>query len=132
MRCTRNRPPDHPSGAITPTLDFGANVSIIGSSLRDAVLTRCYPQYSHLVRKDGSMFVRLTGALYGLPESGKLWYELVSEFMFQISFNRCVEVPCLFHKESPRGKIIRRTLHVHGRQSHSRPDQEAGGSIRES
>jgi hypothetical protein len=52
------------------------------------------------------MFVRLTGALYGLPESGKLWYELVSDFMFQIGFDRCVEDPCLFHKESPRGKII--------------------------
>jgi hypothetical protein len=57
------------------------------------------------------MFVRLTGALYGLPESGKLWYELVSDFMFQIGFNRCVEDPCLFHKESPRGKIII-SLHV--------------------
>jgi hypothetical protein len=43
MRCTRNRPPDHPSGAITLTLDSGANVSIIGSSLRDALsdLTPC-------------------------------------------------------------------------------------------
>jgi hypothetical protein len=43
MRCTRNRPLDHPSGAITLTLDSGANVSIIGSSLRGTLsnLTPC-------------------------------------------------------------------------------------------
>jgi hypothetical protein len=82
----------------------------LGKDVAD-VLVRCYPKFSHLQRSDGTLFVKLTGALYGLPESGKIWYETICEQMFQMGFDRCREDPCLFHKESTRGKLII-SLHV--------------------
>ena len=53
------------------------------------------------------MVCRLWKSLYGLKQSPRNWYLLVSKFLREeCGFTACVSDPCLFHKKSKSGKDI--------------------------
>jgi hypothetical protein len=70
------------------------------------ILIREFPEYRQLVRENGTIVVQLKGALYGLPESGRLWFEEVSQFLFQSGYNPTAEDPCVFYKCEGEDRII--------------------------
>jgi hypothetical protein len=44
--------------------------------------------------------------LYGLPESGKEWYDCLSSFLVESGYRQCATDNCIFFKESGNDKII--------------------------
>jgi hypothetical protein len=77
----------------------------------DAVLVNNHPHFSKFSRADGSMVVQLEGGLHGLPESGKLWFDSLSKFFFDLGCNQCPSDPCIFIKVH-RGDKIAISTHV--------------------
>jgi hypothetical protein len=76
-----------------------------------SVLVDNHPHFSKFRRADGSMIVQLEGGLYGLPESGKLWFDNLSKFFFDLGYNQCPSDPCSFTKVH-RGDKIAISTHV--------------------
>jgi hypothetical protein len=70
------------------------------------------------------MVCRLQKSLYGLKQSPRNWYLLVSKFIKeQCGFKACVSDPCLFHKRSRSGKAMWIFLFVDDMQAaHDRTD----------
>ena len=63
------------------------------------------PSYSKYVQRDGSIYVHLVKALYGLKESGKLWHEHISATMITAGFKRSAYDQCIFFKHDNDGKL---------------------------
>jgi len=59
------------------------------------------------VQPNGTMLVQLEKTLYGLPESGKKWYDLLTEYLIELGFNKCHYEPTLMKRNDD---II--TIHV--------------------
>jgi hypothetical protein len=57
-------------------------------------------------RRDGSLVVELKKALYGLPESGALWYEQISIFLLTNGYVAHPAEPCIFTKVFGSGRVI--------------------------
>jgi hypothetical protein len=60
------------------------------------ILIKEFPEFKPRVRENQTLVVKLKGALYGLPESGRLW--LLSQFFFQTGYEQSMEDPCVFYK----------------------------------
>lgn len=56
------------------------------------------PQARQYLQQDGSMYVEVLKALYGFPESAKLWYEYMSQALINAGYSKCPMEPCLFKK----------------------------------
>jgi hypothetical protein len=69
-------------------------------------LIKEFPEFKPLVRENQTLVVKLKGALYGLPESGRLWFEELSQFFFQTGYEQSMEDPCVFDKMDGEDKII--------------------------
>ena len=50
--------------------------------------------------------VKLNKSLYGLRQSGRMWYNRLSEFLLQKGYFNSVELPMCFHQE-----VLDRILH---------------------
>ena len=52
---------------------------------RDASLSlvQIHPEFKKFMRKDGTILVKVLRALYGLPESGKRWYDCLSSLLIE-------------------------------------------------
>ncbi len=61
-----------------------------------AILVKQDESYRELLRKDGSIIVKLEKALYGCIESAKLWFELLSRSLIEFGLEKSVIDPCLF------------------------------------
>jgi hypothetical protein len=71
------------------------------------VLVEIDPTYKPYVRPDGTLAVLLKKAIYGLPESGKVWYNKLSFFLKEQGFVMCTTDQCLFVKRNgPKFVII--------------------------
>jgi hypothetical protein len=81
---------------------------------REAVcaLLKEFPEWQRFVKPNGTMMVRVEGALYGFAESGKRWYEFLSGFLVESGYSQSEVDPCVFFKMDSRGKIIFSLLHV--------------------
>jgi len=77
-----------------------------GKDAATALLEK-HPKYKKLLRNNGTMLVRVDGALYGLPESGekmvRCTYLLSHEGM---EFLPCKTDNCIFVKNNESGKIM--------------------------
>ena len=71
-----------------------------------AALLSVHPEFTRYRRNDGTMLVKVKGALYGLPESGKEWYDCLSSFLVESGYRQCATDNCIFFKESGNDKII--------------------------
>ena len=58
------------------------------------------------MRVNGSMMVRVGRALYGLPESGKRWYDCLSSFLVQSGYTQSKTDNCIFWKVSGGDRIM--------------------------
>jgi hypothetical protein len=56
------------------------------------------PSAQEYVQKDGSILTEVLRALYGLPESAKLWNEHMSKILRDIGYTQSPSDPCLFKK----------------------------------
>jgi hypothetical protein len=45
--------------------------------------------------------VKLKKSLYGLKQSGRMWYNLLSEFLLKKGYTNNDDCPCVFTKKSP-------------------------------
>ena len=50
--------------------------------------------------------VKLNKSLYGLKQSGRMWYNRLSEFLLQKGYINNDDCPCVFIKKSPTGFCI--------------------------
>ena len=55
-------------------------------------------EFDQFLQDDGSIVVELKKALYGLRQSGRAWYELLSDFLIENGFIRSEVDKCLFSK----------------------------------
>ena len=62
-------------------------------------LVEMEPSLAEAVRDDGTMMVELIGGLYGLIESGWLWYHNIADFLISLGFIVSDSDNCLFLKE---------------------------------
>ena len=62
-------------------------------------LVKMDPRYAIAVRSDGRILVKLLMALYGLIESGWLWYEDMKECLLGLGFKISQHDPCIFMKQ---------------------------------
>ncbi|NDF27739.1 MAG: hypothetical protein EB153_09375 [Nitrosopumilaceae archaeon] len=82
-------------GRFIVTLDIGAaylNANIMKETFMYVdketaeILIEMDPSYADYREPDGRILVQLNKALYGCPESGKLWYDCVTTFLKKIGF----------------------------------------------
>jgi hypothetical protein len=62
------------------------------------VLSQLNPEYSMTREPDGSAIVKLKKALYGLAESSKLWFNLLSSFFVELGFVSNGKDKCVLNK----------------------------------
>ena len=62
------------------------------------LLERVDPIYGEYKEPDGSVIVKLKKALYGLAESSKLWYSLLTGYLEELGFKRNGRDKCVFNK----------------------------------
>jgi hypothetical protein len=69
-----------------------------------AIYIKQNPSYKHLLKRDGTLCCKLNKALYGLPQSGKLWYQNLRETLCSAGF-QCHEDQdkCLFSSNNSDG-----------------------------
>ncbi len=65
------------------------------------------PKLKQYLQGDGTIFVQLEKTLYGLPEAGKCWFEMLSTLLIELGFQQCIHEQPLFK----RGEDII-TVHV--------------------
>ena len=63
------------------------------------LLVELHPEYGNEREPDGSVIVRLKKALYGLAESSKLWYSLLTSFFEELGFKRNGKDKCVLNKD---------------------------------
>ena len=71
-----------------------------------AICCKVDPQARKFLQKDGTLLVEVQRALYGLPESAKLWYEYLAAVLKNIGYKQCPNEPCLFRKQRNNNKEI--------------------------
>ena len=51
-------------------------------------------------------YVKLKRSLYGLKQSGQMWYNRLSEYLMQKGYSNSDDCPCVFIKRSSSGFCI--------------------------
>jgi hypothetical protein len=62
------------------------------------ILVQEHREYLPYQQPDGTVLVQLKGALYGLPEAGKLWNERLNASLVKMGYERNTDDPCLYKK----------------------------------
>jgi hypothetical protein len=90
LQCDReNQPVNVPTVPVKPVyVRIPANLTTLLMDLK--------PEWKMHVRRDGTIVVRAVKALYGLKESGLLWYNLFTSTMLDFGFVKSTVDPCLY------------------------------------
>ena len=56
------------------------------------------PSKRQFIQPDETMLVEVVRALYGFPESAKLWNELITNKLVKGGYKQCPVEPCLFRR----------------------------------
>jgi Reverse transcriptase (RNA-dependent DNA polymerase) len=70
------------------------------------LLLELEPSARKFVNEDGSMYVKIVKAIYGLHESAKLWYEHLGRTLISIGFKRSNYDHALYIRRSKDGSIV--------------------------
>jgi hypothetical protein len=70
------------------------------------------PTAKPFLQTDGSLLVELQKALYGLPESGTLWHELMTGILGRIGYIQCPGDSCLWRRSTSSGNVSLILLYV--------------------
>jgi hypothetical protein len=57
----------------------------LGKDATTALVADC-PSWKRYVKSNGTMMVRVEGALYGFGESGKRWFDVLSTFLIDSGY----------------------------------------------
>ena len=68
--------------------------------------------YERYLNSDGTIIVKLDGALYGLKQSGRLWYEALSSKLREIGYLNNPYDKCVFNRLERDGSQSTLVLHV--------------------
>jgi hypothetical protein len=68
------------------------------------LLVKVDPEARKFRQPDGTILVQVLRALYGFPESAKLWYEYLSSTLKNAGYTVSPSEPCLFKKQCSRTK----------------------------
>jgi hypothetical protein len=82
----------------------------LGKEATAALLSDC-PSWKRFMKKNGTMMVRVEGALYGFAESGKRWFDCLSTFLRDSGYVQSEVDPCIFFKIEGYNRLIL-SLHV--------------------
>ena len=63
------------------------------------------PQARKYLQPDGTLYVEVRRALYGLPESAKLWNEFLNNVLKKAGYTQCPSEPCLFRRVRDKHSI---------------------------
>ena len=63
-----------------------------------ALLLKVDPEAKKFVQEDGTILVQILRALYGYPESARLWYEYLSAALRNAGYTVSPSEPCIFRK----------------------------------
>ena len=66
------------------------------------LLVRADPEAKKFLQEDGTILVQVLRALYGFPESARLWYEYLSAALRSAGYTVSPSEPCLFRKFETR------------------------------
>lgn len=78
-----------------------------------AITVQMFPEYREFLRPDGTMWVRVTKALYGLPQSGLLWYEhIIKTLTDKLGYRVLESDKCVLTKIGPNGQQSTICLYV--------------------
>jgi hypothetical protein len=61
-------------------------------------LTRADPEANNFYQPDGTIIVQVQRALYGFPESARLWNQHFSSILVRAGYEQCKSEPCLFKR----------------------------------
>ena len=75
-----------------------------------SVFIECRPEWKFYLQSDGSMLAELRKALYGLPESSKLWFHELRTTLLALDYEQCISEPCIFRKRRDTAEC---TLCIH-------------------
>ena len=93
-------------GAVVHTIDFPG--AYLNSDMKDNIIfmtldthvsqiyADLYPEARAFMSKGGRITVRLLKALYGLLESGRLWFENIKQALLDYGFRQNRKDPCVF------------------------------------
>ena len=68
------------------------------------LLVEVDPEAKKFRMEDGTILVQILRALYGYPESARLWYEYLSSALRNSGYTVCPSEPCLFRKVNYQSK----------------------------
>lgn len=71
-----------------------------------------FPHLAEFIDENGEMIVRIDKALYGLVESGKLWFDTISKKLRSLGYTQLINDECVFMKTTSQGDIIYVALYV--------------------
>ena len=95
---------DYPGAFLNATLKKKRYMFLSRESAE--ALCKVRLEYRKFLRKDGRMLVVIHNALYGLPESGKRWYDCLTEFLLEVGYTQSQMDKCIFYKTKGKDKII--------------------------
>jgi hypothetical protein len=95
---------DYPGAFLNATLER-EQYMFLGKDSSSA-LCSVKPESVSFLRKDGTMMVKVKRALYGLPESGKRWYDCLSSFLVESGYCQSKTDNCIYYKVSGHEKIM--------------------------
>jgi hypothetical protein len=93
---------DVTSAYLEAEIDSEVNV-VLSKKIVDMLLIQQGSGIKHLVDRDGTMVVGLNKALYGLRQSGRLWYDKLHVLLKEAGYSRSKSDRGLFTKRGPRG-----------------------------
>jgi hypothetical protein len=62
------------------------------------ILCTIDPTLKQYLQYDGTIFVQLEKTLYGLPEAGKCWFEMLTTLLLDLGFQQCIYEQPLFKR----------------------------------
>jgi hypothetical protein len=71
-----------------------------------SALIEINPSYLSYMQPDGTLYVRVLGALYGLLEAGKVWQEKLTKSLIKLGFTQMQYDPCLFSRGEGSFRIL--------------------------
>ena len=90
----------------------GKEVFMRLNKFESLVLCKIDPSYQKFMRADGNMVVKLTRALYGCVESGRLWYNKLSKDLESIGYIKNPQDMCVFNRIESDGSQSTLVIHV--------------------
>lgn len=94
--------------------DYVGNAGTLYMRLQRATATlfvKLYPEYESYVCADGTLIVEIRKAIYGLKESGLLWYKHITTTLKNLGYTPCAHDACVFVKVVG-GERLMIALHV--------------------